>query len=395
MTTFRHNYIYLLIGLLAFLPLTASAAGLSFPKRGSVNHSGAGISFSNTFTPKNTSVVNESYDSEKSKKITRTIKVSSKDKLQLENRYGKVHINTWDKNEVSVNIDIIARASSDERAAEILNTIDVEIDEDISDNLISFKTQFNKGNKIKNWGNNTGFEINYTVSMPRQNPLDARNMYGDLYLADYTGNASISLSYGNLKLGKLSGENDIRLAYGTGSNSIAGIKKGSLDLSYSKLSLGETDALDLKNSYSDINIEKAGAVNLSSRYGSVDIKAVNSLEGSSGYSGFSIGSLANKIDLDLEYCNSFRIDEISPKFNSIDLDGSYSTLNLNFSDNTAFTFDVNVQYGDLRVDKELVQFKVVEKKNTSSKYQGKFGKASSASQVRISSRYGDIKFAHQ
>ncbi len=231
--------------------------------------------------------------------------------------------------------------------------------------------------------------------MPKQNPLEARNMYGDLYLADYTGNASISLSYGNMKLGKLGGENDIRLAYGTGSNSIASIKKGSLDLSYSKLNLGETDALELKNSYSDINIEKAGVINLSSRYGSVDIKLVNSLEGSSGYSGFYIGNLVNKIDLDLEYCSGFRIDEVSPKFNSIDLDGSYSSFSLNFKDNTAFNFNVDVQYGDLRVDKEMVQFKVVEKKNTSSKYQGKFGKASSDSQVNISSRYGDIKFVHQ
>lgn len=332
---------------------------------------------------------NGSYESEKTKKISRSFNVGASDKLILDNRYGKVHINTWDKNEITVNIDITAKASSDSRAQEILETITVE--EEKSANIIGFRTRIGKmsGN---NWGKNSGYTINYTVSMPKQNPLQVKNMYGDMYLADYNGNGDISLSYGSMKLGKLGGASTVKLAYGSGSNSIAQLKQGSLDLAYSKLTLEETDKLELTNSYSDINIGQAGAVNMSSKYGSVEIKSVQSLEGSSGYSGFRIGSLSDKLNLNLRYCSGFKIENISPRFNSITLDGNYSSFDLNFARNAAFSFDVDLQYADLHVDKDQVVYKVMEKRNTSSKYEGKYGKSNPQATVKIASRYGSVRF---
>lgn len=328
----------------------------------------------------------------KVKKLSRNIKVQSNDKLVIENKYGKVHINTWDKNEVSVTIDIIARASTDSRADQMLEMITVDIDEDRADNVISFITRINKLSN-KNWGNNSGFEINYIVSMPRLNPLQAKNMYGDLYVADLNGSADISLSYGSMKVGKLTGESKVRLAYGAGSNSLAQLKRGTLNVSYSKLTLEESDVLELTNSYSDIDIGKAGTILLSSRYGSVDIKSITSLVGSSGYSGFAIGLLSDKIDLKLQYCGGFKIDLIAPTFTHINLEGNYSSFNLNFNNDAAFRFNVNVQYGNLRVDKDLVKYNVVEKRNNTNLYEGQFGKSYSGGKVSIISRYGDIRFS--
>jgi hypothetical protein len=332
------------------------------------------------------------YDSELSKKINRSFNVTASDKLAIDNRYGKVHINTWDKNEITVNIEILARASSDSRAQEILDMITV--DEEKSGGVISFKTRIGKtGNN--NWGGKSGYTINYTVSMPKKNPLQVKNMYGDMYLADYGGNGDLSLSYGSMKLGRLSGENTVQLAYGSGSNSISQLRQGSLQLSYSKLTLEETDKLELNNSYSDINIGQAGNLNMSSKYGSVSIGSVNTIEGASGYSGFKIGSLADKLDLNLRYCSGFKIDNISPKFNSITLDGNYSSFDLNFAKNATFNFDVDLQYADLQVDKDLVVYKVVEKRNTSAKYEGKYGKSNSQGTVKIASRYGSVRFDQQ
>jgi hypothetical protein len=232
--------------------------------------------------------------------------------------------------------------------------------------------------------------------MPKQNPLQVRNMYGDMYLADYQGRADLSLSYGSLKMGKLSGENTIKLAYcAEGSNTIAELKKGLLNLSYSKLTLDETENLELRNNYSDINIEKAGSIQMSSRYGSVKINSINKLEGNSEYTGFSLGSLWDVIDMKLKYCSGFNIDKVAAKFNSIYLDGNYSSLKLNFEKNTNFNFNVDLQYGDLKVNKDLVEFKVVEKRNTSSTYQGKFGKSSPGGKVTIVSRYGSVQFEQQ
>ncbi len=338
-------------------------------------------------------VTNHTLDSEKIKRINKSFKVKTTDELSIENKFGKVHINTWDKNEITVDIEIIARASTDSRAQQVLDLIDVQVNE--SSNLISFRTQIDDMHN-KNWGNNNkGFEINYTVSMPKRNPLTLKNSYGDVYLADLIGNADISVSYGNLKAGRLSGNNTVKLAYGSGRHSIAQMKEGSLNVSYSKLTLEETQNLELKNSYSDVDISQAGDIDLSTKYGAVAIKSINNLSGTSGYTDFKIGNLNNKIDMKFQYCSGFEIEQISPKFQSINLEGGYSSFNLNFARNADFDFDVNVHYGDLRVDQDLVKFNVVEKKQSSSTYQGKFGKGSHQASVTVSSRYGDVRFAQK
>src|SRR5690606_31439748 len=43
---------------------------------------------------------NTVFDSEKTKTFDKTYKVSESDILAIENKFGKVHINTWNKNEI-------------------------------------------------------------------------------------------------------------------------------------------------------------------------------------------------------------------------------------------------------------------------------------------------------
>src|SRR6476661_8753086 len=61
------------------------------------------------------------FDAEKSKRINKVFKVNATDKLDIENSFGKIHINTWDKNEITVEVVMIARANSEEKAQEILD----------------------------------------------------------------------------------------------------------------------------------------------------------------------------------------------------------------------------------------------------------------------------------
>lgn len=329
-------------------------------------------------------------DAEKVKRLNRSFKVNSSDQLSIDNRYGKVHINTWDKNEMTVNVVVIARASSQERAQEILDMIDVE--EDRSDNQISFRTRINSKshNNWNNWGKKSGYEINYTVSMPRRNPLQVKNMYGDVFLADFSGKADLNVRYGSLKTERLNGDSNVQVAYGSGD--MLGMKQGKLEVSYSKLSLESTQNLELKNSYSEVKIGDARTLNVVSKYGSVKISSVGNIQGTAGYTEIGVGELVGKMDMQVQYCNPFTVRKISPQFTSVNLEGGYSTFDLSFGSNAGFVFDVDLQYSDLHVDKDLVQYKVVEKRNTSSYYQGKFGKSLSGGTVNIRNRYGSVKF---
>ncbi len=296
--------------------------------------------------------VEMAFDAEKRKTINKAYKVSSSDMLNIENKFGRVHVNTWNKNEIQVKVEIIARAGTDQRAQDILDNIRVV--DAREGQTISLRTQLEP---MKISGNNQkSFEINYTVSMPDNNPLTIKNSFGDVYLPAFKGKTNISVKYGTLKTDRLSNSaNTVKLAYSTGNCGY--INGGNVEVAYSNLNLGGT----------------------------------NGIQGFSKYSDFKIGSLNDALDFDVKY-GSFRVDNVSKNIRRINLDSGFSPISLNFEDDSAFSFDVNVQFGDFNVDKNLVNITSLEKDYTSAEYKGKFGGASPKGVISINSKYGDVKF---
>ncbi|MBB6611321.1 DUF4097 family beta strand repeat protein [Pontibacter sp. Tf4] len=294
--------------------------------------------------------VSVKYDAEKRKTFEKTYKVNSSDILNIENKYGRVHVNTWDKKEIKVKVDMIARAGSENRANDLLNRM--QVDEAREGNTIYLKTVYEPG---RNSGMSSS-EINYTIYMPESNAITLKNTYGDVYLAALKGKADVTMKYGNLKCDRLANANNaLKLTYGSGSCSY--INGGTLQLAYF-----------------DLNAADA-----------------RSLNGYSKYSDLTIGRLAEGITMEMKY-GSFRVNNISNSIKNIKLASTYIPIMLNFADNTAFDFDVNVQYGDFKVNKDLVNITSMEKDYTSADYKGKFGNSSSKAAVSITSKYGDVRF---
>ncbi|WP_460880415.1 hypothetical protein [Pontibacter rugosus] len=292
------------------------------------------------------------YDVEKRKVIDKTFKVNSKDILNIENEWGKVHVNTWEKNEIRVKVDIIARAGNEAKAQEILDNIKVL--ENREGNTFSFRTK-REPMRI-NGNNNKGVEINYTIYMPTENAVAIKNSFGDIYLASMKGKVDIDLKYGSLKCDRLTNTgNTLKIAYSSGSCTY--ISGGNMQVAFSNMK----------------------------------IDGANNLQGTSKYSDFKIGNLEEVIDLEVKY-GSFKIDNISKNIRKVSLDSGFTPVNLNFEDNSAFNFAVNVQFANFNVDKSLVTITSLEKDYTSAEYKGKFGGASPKGTVNIVSKYGDVKF---
>ncbi|MBC8111463.1 MAG: hypothetical protein H7Y04_10420, partial [Verrucomicrobia bacterium] len=178
----------------------------------------------------------QNFDAEKRKKISRNFKVNVSDKLQISNQFGKVHINTWDKNEMQVDVEVIAKAGSEAKAQEILDKINIEISQ--NQGLIVFKTV---QESINSRGNDRkSFEINYVAYMPRNNPLTLRNSFGDTYIANLNGRADITSSHGSLRTEKLmNNDNDVDISFGNGS--ILYVKGGKLAIAHSDFTLGNAE----------------------------------------------------------------------------------------------------------------------------------------------------------
>ncbi|MEH6304477.1 hypothetical protein RYH73_02420 [Olivibacter sp. CPCC 100613] len=299
---------------------------------------------------------------EQSKTIQKVYIISKNTPLSIDNRYGKVEVKTWTKNEIKVDITIKAVEASGSRAEEIINS--VSISETKSPGNISLSTQINKG-KSSWWnniisGNNRGVQINYLISLPRNNSLAINNKYGAVVLPDLGGDVNLDVSYGSLNAGKLSG-NNIRVNSSYGSAKILAVKDAMMDF----------------------------------KYGSMDLGVANNIQLNIGYCGGSqIGTLTSSGNIDIKYSGGFKIG-LDKNISKLNLDAAYSSSTIRIDPAANFSYQIDVSYGGFDKGDAVVTREEPDPSERGPKlhktYNGYFGKAS-ANQVRIDSKYGSITF---
>ena len=63
------------------------------------------------------------YEFVKKKSVNKSYNVSSSDKLNIENSFGKVEIHVWEKNEIKVDVDVEVSANTEAAAQKIFDRI--------------------------------------------------------------------------------------------------------------------------------------------------------------------------------------------------------------------------------------------------------------------------------
>ncbi len=280
---------------------------------------------------------------EKRKTFSKSYSISGSDKISVNNQFGEVTINAWDKNEVKVDVTIIAKSATDNRAQEILDRISIE--DSKNSKGVSFKT--NMKNDHISWDKKKTFkddkmEINYQVYMPASNALVLSNQFGTTIVPDMKGMVDISSKFGSLTSGKLSNVKNINVEFGTAL--IESISNGTLVVKFSRAIINKLD-------------------------GSVD--AV--FEHSSG------------IKLGVE--NSTK---------ELRVTSAFSTLYVDINKNLGATFDINTSFGELS-NKSVFDIKEgakseSKKPNFNHSYSGKSGNGSTA--MKISCSFSQITLGH-
>ena len=325
---------------------------------------------------------------ERTKEINKTFDVSTSNTLSITNKYGDVHINTWDKNVIEVNVTVTADKRSESRAQEALDKVKIDFDESSSE--IEVETNIDGGFNNRNGEKLT---IDYEVNMPKSNDLNLRHSYGSLFMDDLSGEVDLKMSYGNMKVGNLSGETRIKLAYGNGE--IDKMGDGELSVGYSNLNLDEAGDVEISNQYSNIDVKKSLDISLSNKYGNMSIEDVNSLKGSSKYGKVSIDKLFNTLVLEMAHGSGVNVRWISKGFNWIDIDSNYASSTLKFEKGFSAELEGIFKYCSLKYDSEDFDFSYIDKGNTSSEYKGKIGAGgSSNSKIRLRSDYGNIRIGY-
>lgn len=176
-------------------------------------------------------------ESKRQRLINKSYDVTSEDKLTIDNQFGNVMVSTWDKQQITVDIEIGARASSDGKAQDIMDKIDVHDSRDGHE--IRFKTNVDeihngngpKGNKGRE-DNSRGFYIDYVVHMPAANGLKIENSFGKTEVPSLSGPVSLTSKFGSLSTGRLENVDDIDVEFGKAD--IGSVNNGRITLKFDK-----------------------------------------------------------------------------------------------------------------------------------------------------------------
>lgn len=328
---------------------------------------------------------NDGFNYTKQKTINKAYVVNSDAGVNVENSYGNIFITTW--NEDKIEIEVLIKVSGNDEKWVNQKLAGIDVDFTALKSMVTAKTVFDNS-RAKSRGNNNNFEINYTIKIPKNGTAKLNNKYGNIGTSDLFSTTDINCSYGKINLGKLNGNsNTIQISYCSNST-IEFVKTGAVTSRYSGLKMEEVSKLDLLSDYSEIEINEGNDVKYNSRYGSVKIKKLNSLDGNGNYLTIYVGSLSNQLKLNTRYSN-VTIDAIQAKANFVNIDASYTGVNIGFDSNYVFDFDVTLKYGDFKYDKEL-NVNSREETNTAKKISG-FYKKKGENKVSILSNYGNVK----
>jgi hypothetical protein len=313
--------------------------------------------------------------------------------LEISNRYGDVIIQSWDKDQIVIDVKVTVEMPNKEKAQRLIDLIDVQFSE--SDNLISAKTVIDDKFNFTGWGDSRKFSIDYTIKMPVKTDLNLINKYGNTDIDELHGLMNLEIKYGNLSAGKLTRGNikplsKINIAYGKGSIDEAGW----LDLTeryVGSMDITKSQAILLDSKYSKIALSETSSVVGESKYDNIRIENIKNLVLENGYTEVNIGELTKKLTYTGSY-GSFSIDRIPSGFESIDIETHYMGVKLGIDEAANYRLDAKVSYGGLKYNEDNFknERRIVE--NNSNEVSGTVGKEENPlSRVNVQASYGTVR----
>ncbi|NQT76661.1 MAG: DUF4097 family beta strand repeat protein [Bacteroidetes bacterium] len=318
------------------------------------------------------------------KSYSESFDVKADAEVVISNKYGKVHIDTWDKNQVVIDVLISVDAKSEKESQRILDKITIEISG--SNAQVEANTQISGNLNCRNYSLN----IDYEVKMPESNMLYLENQFGSTVVGDLSGKARIQISYGDLTLGDLnSKENIINVRFGD--TEIDFLKAADLHIEYGSLELGKSGYLDLYSRFSSVEIGEVSEFILDSEYDGFEIGSVDGMRAKASFTDIEIGELFDKIDLTSSY-GGIEIDRVSGGFSSVDIRSEFGGVELGISSSASYKFHAQASFGDIDFPESGAEITKQIEKSFSKEVEAFIGDdKSSSSTVIISAKNCDIE----
>jgi hypothetical protein len=313
--------------------------------------------------------------------------------LEISNRYGDIVIQSWNKDQIVIDVKVTVEMPNKEKAQRLLDYIDIQFSEDL--NTISARTLIDDKFNFTGWGDSRKFSIDYNIKMPVGTDLSLVNKYGNADIDELHGLMDLEIKYGNFTAGKLTRGNEkplshLNIAYGKGKID----ETGWLNLTeryVGSMEITKSQAILLDSKYSKIELGETSSVVGESKYDNIRIDNIKNLVLENGYTEVNIGELTKKLTYNGHY-GSFTIDRIPAGFESVDVETHYMGVKLGIEESASYKLEAKVSYGGLKYNEDNFrnQRRIVE--NNSSEISGTVGKEDHPlSRVTVNASYGNVR----
>lgn len=295
--------------------------------------------------------------SERSKQWEKSYDLPTSGTVQIENKYGDVIINGWDKDELKVSIAIKVTHRKDENAKKLLDRIRpkvtmagdfIRVTSEIMDRSSSvFSRYFNKANPFD--FDKSNIQIDYEVYMPVNAELNITNKFGDVIIGNWNGDLEADVQHGDIWINEDISTAKIDMRFGK--LNCGKIGYGNIKMSNGGIDIENAQKLKIISSGSEIKLDEVSNLELYSSKDEVNLFKIGSLRGDFKFSNVDINNISDEMFLTL------RIAEVeihhflkpNPEINIVQ---ESSDINMNIS-GLSFDFSATLEQGLLRVPKSF------------------------------------------
>ncbi len=296
----------------------------------------------------------------------KSVPVNRETTMEVTNKYGTIHITSWNKDSAYIRAEVEAFAPNPTRIRKMFDGIDVDITE--STHFVKAQTSFTqninmlfesfKGITGKFIDYNSRVQINYYINIPEYLNLKIQNRYGDVYMESCRGNFSISLSNGSFKANSLGRRSDITFNFCNAS--INSMDSGEINSTFSEIELDTAGDLRINSVSSRFDLKRSGTLDVESRRDKFYISEIVKIEGDSYFTDYKIENLTGETDLSTRY-GDLNIGMIDPGFKSINIVSAFSDISLIFENSASYSLEIRhlntflvIPDKNIRTEKEVL-----------------------------------------
>lgn len=282
-------------------------------------------------------------------RVTKEFKISPGAKVEVNNKYGKIVINVWNKQECKADIEIVGYGKSDDQAKKMAEL--VEIQESTPGGHVRLETKYRpSGNSwLRNEKRDSReyVNVNYVISVPASlGVLMLRNNFGDILARELPFRVSdIGVNYGFLDIGNAGNMLKVNLNY-TDKARIGNASQLQVNASYSNLRCGNVDKLQINSSNGNYTIGDVGNLQLNCSYDDYKIADINVVHLNGSYTNVKTEKLKETGVFSTNY-SDVTIGRLLPSFKVLNISGRYSDYKIGIDRSTPFRIVASLRHGDL------------------------------------------------